>query len=265
MPEVTHHAPGSFCWSELATADPDGAKRFYAGLFGWTANDMPMGDGMNYSMLQLRGLDVGALYGMQPDQRAQGVPPNWMCYVAVDDADETVRRARDLGATVHMDPMDVFDSGRMAVLQDPTGASFGIWQPKTHIGARLIAEPNTACWNELDTNDTGKALDFYTKLFGWTTKPGKDYTEFTAPGASDPMGGLMEIPKEWGNVPPHWLTYFAVPDCDATVAEVQKLGGKTIVPPTDIPNTGRFSVLQDPQGAVFAVIKLTMPAFERET
>jgi predicted enzyme related to lactoylglutathione lyase len=257
MPDMTRYEPGSFCWPELATTDPEAAKRFYGELFGWKANDMPMGDGSAYTMLELRGQQAGALYPMQQAQRDSGVPPNWMPYVSVANADETARRAKELGGTVLMEPFDVFDFGRMAALQDPTGATFSIWQPKTHIGARVYGEPGAFCWNELDTKNTGKALDFYTKLFGWKANPSKEYTEFTAPGASYPMGGMMEIPEDWGKVPPNWLTYFAVDDADGAVAKAQKLGGKTIVPPTDIPNTGRFAILQDPQGATFAVIKLT--------
>jgi predicted enzyme related to lactoylglutathione lyase len=258
MPEMTRYEPGSFCWPELATSDAEGAKRFYGELFGWTSNDMPMGDdGGAYTTLELRGLPAAALYAMRPEQREAGMPPNWMSYVSVANADDTARRAKALGAKVLMEPFDVFDFGRMAVFQDPTGATFSIWQPKTHIGARVNGEPGAFCWNELDTRDTGKALDFYTALFGWKAKPSKDYTEFTAPGASHPMGGMMQIAEEWGPVPPNWLTYFAVSDADGTVARAQKLGGKVFMPPTDIPNTGRFAILQDPQGAIFAIIKLT--------
>jgi uncharacterized protein len=260
MPEMTQYEPGSFCWPELATTDAEGAKRFYGELFGWKPNDTPMGDGNFYTMLELGGRQAAALYGMGPDQRKQGLPPNWMPYVSVVSADETARRAKELGGKVLMEPFDVYDLGRMAAIQDPTGATFSVWQPKTHIGAGVYGDPGAFCWNELDTRDTGKALDFYTKLFGWKAKPSKEYTEFTAPGASYPMGGMMQIAEDWGDVPPYWLTYFAVSDADATVAKAQKLGAKTFVPPTDIPNTGRFAVLQDPQGAVFAVIKLTMGA-----
>jgi predicted enzyme related to lactoylglutathione lyase len=259
MPEITRWEPGSFCWAELATTDAEGAKRFYGNLFGGKPNDMPMEDGTSYTTLELRGLPAAALYPMRQDQRDAGMPPNWMPYVSVESADDTVRRARELGGKVHMEPFDVFDFGRMAVLEDPTGAAFSIWQPKAHIGARVYGEPGAFCWNELDTNDTGKAVDFYTKLFDWRAKPSKDYTEFTAAGASYPMGGMMQIPEDWGNIPPYWLVYFAVGDCNAAAKEAEKLGGKTFVPPTDIPNTGRFAVLQDPQGALFAVIKLTMP------
>lgn len=254
MSEVTQYEPGTFCWAELATSDPDGAKRFYTGLFGWTVNEMPMGDGSFYSMVQLRGLDAGALYGMRKEQREQGVPPNWMSYFSVVSADETARKAKELGGKVLAEPFDVFDVGRMAVLQDPAGATFSIWQPKRNIGARVNNEPGAFCWSELDTDDTEKAKGFYTRLFEWGTKVGGEYTEWLQGGRS--IGGMMKIPPEWGAVSPNWLTYLAVADCDATARKAQELGGQAIVPPTDIPDVGRFAVLRDPQGAVFAVVRL---------
>jgi hypothetical protein len=250
MPQVTKHAPGSFCWPELATTDAEGAKAFYGGLFGWTATDSPAGPDMVYTMLKLRGLDAGALYGMDSKQQ-QGVPPHWNAYVAVENADESAEKAKSLGGTVVMGPFDVMDVGRMAIIKDPTGATFCLWQARKHIGVGVKNEPGALTWCELDTRDLAKAKAFYTALFGWTTKDSPEYTEWMLGG--EPIGGMMSIPKEWGDVPPSWLTYFAVADADATAAKAKELGGKVIVPPMDIPGTGRFSVLADPQGAVFAV------------
>ncbi len=250
--EVTRHEPGSFSWAELGTTDADAAKKFYTSLFGWTFVDSPVGPDMVYTRLQKGGRDVGALYRMGPQQ--QGMPPHWTTYVTVASADETARKAAGLGGKVVAEPFDVMDVGRMATLQDPTGATFCVWQPKKHIGAQIVNEPSAMCWSELDTTDTEAAGRFYTSLFGWGTKVGGDYTEFQRGGTS--IGGMMRIPKEWGPVPPSWLIYFAVEDCDGSVARAKELGGGTIVAPTDIPGTGRFSVLRDPQGAVFAVVRL---------
>jgi len=255
MAEVTRHEPGSFCWPELATSDTVGAKRFYSGVFGWAANDVPAGPEMTYTMLQLEGRDAGALYEMEKAQREQGIPPHWNTYVSVESAEEAVKKAKMLGGTVIAEPFDVMDAGRMAILQDPAGAVFCVWQAKGNIGARVINEPGALCWSELDTNDTGAAGRFYTQLFGWTAKESPEYTEFHRGGT--PIGGMMRIPKEWGEVPPNWLPYFAVTDCDATAATAGELGGSAMVPPTDIPDVGRFAVLRDPQGAVFAVVKLS--------
>lgn len=261
MPEVTSHAPGSFCWIELGTSDTDAAKKFYSGLFGWEAVDLPAGPDMVYTMLKLRGLEVGALYKLRPDQTAHGVPPHWMSYVSVSSADDSASKAKSLGATLLAEPFDVMDVGRMAILQDPQGAHFCVWQAKAHIGFRLVGETGAFGWDELWTTDTKAAADFYTALFGWTTKEsgqieeGGNYTEWQLRGQS--IGGMMKIRPEMGPVPPNWLPYFMVDDCNATADKAKSSGGKLLVPPTDIPDVGRFSVIQDPQGATFAIIKLT--------
>lgn len=252
MPEVKKHEPGSFSWPELGTSDEKGAKQFYTSLFGWSFVDSPAGPDMIYTRLQKRGKDVGALYKMGPQQK--GIPPHWTTYVTVVSADDTAKKVKELGGKVLMEPFDVMEYGRMAVVQDPQGAAFALWQPKKHIGVEVINEPNMMCWNELDTTDTEAARRFYTGLFGWGAKAGGDYTEFQREGTS--IGGMMRIPKEWGPMPPNWMVYFAVEDCDKTVARARELGGSAIVPPADIPNVGRFAVLRDPQGAVFAIVRL---------
>jgi predicted enzyme related to lactoylglutathione lyase len=258
--EVTKHLPGTFCWVELATSDGPAAKKFYTSLFGWSFVDNPMGDAGVYTMLQKKGRDVGALYPMGPEQK--GIPPHWGSYVAVENANDAAAHAKELGATVMLEPFDVMEHGRMAVIQDPTGAVFSLWEPKSHIGARLVNEPGSFCWNELYTTDPARAADFYTGLFAWT-KDSKhmdfgEYVIFNFGGRN--AAGMMKIPKEWGPVPPHWMVYFAVDDCDNTVEKAKSLGAQVTVPPTDIPEVGRFAMLTDPQGAGFSVIKLTMPA-----
>ena len=257
------HAPGTFCWAELATTDGPGAKKFYSELFGWETADMPIGEGMVYTMLSLGGKTVGALY--DKGEAMKDVPTHWASYISVTSADEITAKAKSLGATIIREPFDVFDVGRMAVITDPTGAAFCIWQPKAHKGYGIKGEPNTVCWNELLTNDTAKATDFYTKLFGWTTKadPGPmPYTEFK--NGDEHVGGMMQIQPDMGPVPPHWGIYIAVNDCDATAQKATSLGAQTYVPPTDIEKVGRFSVLSDPQGAGFAIIKLTAEHHEKK-
>lgn len=262
MPEVTSHAPGSFCWIELNTSDPAAAKKFYSGLFNWEAEDMPAGPDMVYTMLKVRGLEVGAMCGLQPEQKAHGVPPHWMTYVAVESADDAAKKAASLGGTVMAGAFDVMDVGRMAIIQDPQGATFCVWQAKAHIGAKLVGETGTFGWDELWTTDRKAAVEFYKGLFGWGAKEGDMggmgvYTEWQNGGQS--IGGMMEMPPEMGKVPPNWLPYFMVEDCNSTADKAAASGGKVSVPPTDIPNVGRFSVIQDPQGAAFAIIKLTGP------
>jgi len=258
--KTTGYAPGTFCWVELGTSDGEGAKQFYTKLFGWDFTDNPVGPGMVYTMLKLNGKDVGALYQLSEDMTKQGIPPHWLSYVSVDSADETSAKAKELGGTLMKEPFDVFTVGRMSVVKDPTGAVFALWQPGTHHGAGISNVPNSFCWNELGTTDTAKAGEFYTGLFGWTKNVQNfgpmEYTSFL--NGDRPAGGMYKLTPEMGNVPPNWMVYFAVDDCDAKAQQAETLGAKTIAPPMDIPGVGRFSILSDPQGAAFAIIKLTM-------
>jgi len=258
MQETIKYAPGTFCWVELGTTNGEAAKKFYTELFGWDFIDNPIGEGMVYTMLKLGGKDVGALYQLSGEMTSQGIPPHWMSYVSVSSADESAKKAKSLGATLMKEPFDVFDIGRMAVVQDPTGAVFSLWQPRKSQGAGVVNVPNSFCWNELATGDATKAGEFYTGLFNW----GKNVQQFGAMtytsfiNGDRPAGGMYEPTPEMGNIPPNWLVYFAVDDCDAQAKKAGGLGAKTIVPPSDIPGTGRFAVIQDPQGAVFGIIKL---------
>ena len=261
MQETPDYAPGTFCWVELATTNAEAAKKFYSGLFGWTPDDRPVGPDMVYTMLNLDGKNAGALYQLDAEKQAQGIPPQWLSYALVTSADETAAKAKELGATIMAGPFDVMTVGRMAVVQDPTGAVFALWQAKDHKGAGVVNVANSFCWNELMTTDTAKDGDFYTGLFGW----GKDtqnfgpmeYTMFSNGGR--PAGGMLQITPQMGPIPPNWLVYFAVDDCDAKTRKAKELGGSVMKPPDDIPNIGRFSILTDPQGAAFALIKLENP------
>ena len=262
MTEYTEHAPGMFCWAELATSDTAAAKAFYTELFGWSINDVPMGEEGVYTMLQIRGKDAAALYELNEEQRAQSVPPHWMAYVSVTSADDVAARAKSLGGTLLMEPFDVLDSGRMALVQDPTGAMLSVWEPHQHIGAQIANEPGGLTWAELLTNDTATAGQFYSQLFGWDAETadmgGTTYTTFMSGG--QPAGGMMQMPEELGDVPPHWMVYFAVADCDRSVDQVSALGGQILAPPMDIEGVGRFATLQDPQGAVVSIIQPATPA-----
>ena len=258
MPTITQHAHGTFCWPELATTDQAGAKSFYAKLLGWEIEDTDIGGGEAYSMLKLAGRDVGALYSMRKEERATGVPPHWNSYVAVESADRAAARAKELGGTVILEPFDVMEAGRMAFIQDPTGGVFGVWQAKAQPGAGVLDEIGALCWTELMTSDSNKAQAFYTGLFDWKAeaKPMGPMTYTIYKRGDAPAGGMMQITKEMGPIPSHWMVYFAVADCDATAAKATALGGRITVPPQDVPGVGRFAILSDPQGAHVAVIKL---------
>ena len=265
MPTVTAHAPGTFSWPELGTVDTQAAKRFYTSLFGWQFKDTDMGPNGVYTIFTLNGRDVSAMYTLMPEMLKNGVPPNWGSYVTVENTDRAAEKAKSLGATVVMAPIDVMDHGRMAVIQDPQGATFSVWQPKNHIGATVLNEPGSLAWTQLNAKDTAGAKKFYPALLGWKVQDdempaamgGGAYTTWLK--ADGPAGGMMTMPKE-APAPSHWLPYFAVANVDAVATQAGTLGALTYVPPTDIPGTGRFAVLADPQGATFAIVKFSTPA-----
>jgi uncharacterized protein len=258
--DVTSHAPGAFSWPELATTDQKNAVAFYRALFGWDLNEFPLGPGEVYSMFQMRGKEVASAYTMRPDERRMGIPPHWNSYVTVKSVDESAKKAQQLGGTQLAAPFDVMDVGRMAVLQDPTGAVFQIWEPKRSIGARIVNEPGALCWTELTTSDTKAAEAFYTQLFGWTSKhsaPGApmEYTEFSVGGT--PSIGMMAKPPDMpAHIPSYWMPYFQVTDVDGKASKIKELGGTVMVGPQDIPDAGRFAIGTDPQGAMFAVFQM---------
>jgi uncharacterized protein len=257
MAVIKAHEPGTFSWVELGTTDAEGAKKFYTRLMGWRIHDIPLGPEGVYTMLMVDGKEAAALYRQNALEGDQTIVPRWQSYVSVQSTDETARKAEKLGATVIATPFDVFDAGRMAVITDPEGAMFALWQPKKHVGATWVTDPGGLSWNELYTRDAEGAARFYAQLFGWTAKAGTEggtrYTEFHL--GTRAVAGMLPINKEWGHMPPHWLPYFAVADCDQSVTTAKSGMGRVRMGPRDIPNVGRFAILTDPQGAEFAVIQ----------
>jgi predicted enzyme related to lactoylglutathione lyase len=251
MGERTQYAPGTFSWADLATTDPDAAKSFYSSLFGWEAEDLPIPDDGYYSMQRLDGKDVAAIAAQPEAQREAGVPPIWQSYITVESVDAAAARAGELGGTVHAPPFDVMEAGRMAVIQDPQGAFFMVWEPKQHIGARLVNAPGAICWNELASSDLDASPGFYGDLFGWRTEPfeGGEMRYLTIKNGEANNGGMRDLqPQE----PPNWLVYFAVDDVEQAMAKVGELGGSTLAGPFDMA-MGKIGVVRDPQGAVFAL------------
>jgi hypothetical protein len=255
MPHIDGHPAGEFCWFELGTSDQAAAKNFYSSLFGWTANDFPMGPEGSYTIFQLEGRDCAAAYTLQKQMVEQGIPPHWMIYVAVDSADASAAKCPDLGGKVLQAPFDVFDFGRMAVLQDPTGATFSIWEARKHKGSAITEVPGTMNWGELSTNDTAKAVEFYSGLFGWKmmTGEGGDYLHIN--NGKQMIGGIPPAAHRDPNIPPHWLMYFTVADCDASASKATSMGASLMLPPMTMEKVGRFGVIRDPQGAVFAIFQ----------
>jgi predicted enzyme related to lactoylglutathione lyase len=257
MPPVTAHPPGCFCWVELGTTDQAAAVAFYGGLLGWRAHDVPMGDGTFYTVFTLDGRDVAALYGLRAEQRARGIGPHWLPYVAVANADEAAARVTRLGGRVLAAPFDVLDVGRTFLIRDPEGTVLACYQAKTHMGLGVMAEPGAVAWCELATRAPGRAAAFYSALFGWEAQPpavpGAAHATWQASGR--PVGGMAEIPARSGEVAPHWTVHFQVSDLDTAAERARALGGAVLHGPTDAPGLGRLLVLRDPQGAGFALLE----------
>ncbi len=248
----TKYTPGTFSWADLTTSDQSAAKGFYGELFGWEAEDLPIGNAVFYSIMRLDGKDVAAISPQQREQREAGAPPAWNSYVTVESADAAVERAKELGGTVHAPAFDVMDAGRMGVIQDPQGAFFLVWEPKSHIGATLVNAAGALTWNELACSDKDVAHHFYSDLFGWTITPLEDMpmpysTIKTADGHTN--GGMRPA---MDREPPNWLVYFGTDDMEGSVARLRELGGSTMTEVMDI-GVGKIAIVRDPQGAVFAL------------
>lgn len=247
-----------FCWVELATSDQAAAKKFYTSLFGWTADDSPMGPDAFYTMFRLAGKDIGGGYTLMPDQVAMHVPPNWLVYVAVESADTTIAKAKQLGARVLAGPMDVAEHGRMAVMSDPTGAVFAIWQPKQMPGMGVIGVDGAFSWADLNTSDPKRAAEFYSALFGWKMDAGDEDPEhgyLHIKNGDHYIGGIPPAKHLQPGVPPHWLVYFHASDCDAASNKAKSLGANVCYGPVTMENVGRFAIVADPQGAYFSLFQ----------
>jgi uncharacterized protein len=259
MTTIDKHPPGTICWVDLMTTDAEQARNFYSSLLGWT---FVLGgpETGHYAMAHKKDLQVAGVGQIPP---GAGFPAAWSAYFASPDLDATIAQISEHGGTLVNGPMDILEEGRMAICSDPTGAVFGVWQPKRHVGARLVAEPGAMCWHEVNTRDAATARDFYCKVFGLEpqkvdmTSMGGPPTEFyTLHRGPDTVCGVVQMTDEWAGVPPHWIVYFAVESLDAAVAQVGELGGKLSVPPFDTPY-GRMAVCSDPAGAAFSVIQLS--------
>lgn len=245
---MTASTPGFPTWVDLGTADLQDAMRFYPALFGWH----PHFDG-SYTTFFLDGRAVagaGPLYG-------EGQPTAWSTYIATDDADGVAVRVAAAGGKVLVPPFDVHDQGRMAAFLDPGGAPFSVWQAGTMPGAAVFDAPGALTWNELNTRDLDGARAFYGAVFGWgfrdSAMGGRPYVVAKL-NETAICGIQLMAGEEWpADLIPHWTIHFAVHDCDRAVAEAVALGGYVIRQPTTLP-IGRYAILEDPQGGMFAVL-----------
>ena len=249
MPEMTKYEHGVPSWVDIGTPDPVAALDFYRSLFGWTGQDMGEEAG-HYTIVSKDGKQAAAISPAQDPG-----PPRWTTYINVDDVNEVAKKAEAAGATVVVAPMEVMTAGKMAIFQDTTGAFIAAWQPKEHIGAQVVNEAGAFVWCELATSDLAKSKRFYTDTFGWGWGGTDDYAEGQVSGRT--IAGVAprrpEIPAE---VPDHWLVYFGSDDVDADAKKATDLGATVTAGPMEIPGTGRFAVLLDPQGAAFGMFTM---------
>lgn len=251
---VTKYPAGTFSWADVASTDIEATKTFMTSLLGWTAKDLPTEEGKpDYTMFYLDGKIVA---GGAPSYM-KGMPSFWSSYVTVENVDESAQKAKELGGKVVMPAMDVMNAGRMAGIQDPTGATVFIWQPKNHIGASIVNTVGAMCWNELYTRDIEKAKTFYNKLFGWEFEKqdvGFEYWIIRNNGRRN--GGAMTIPPEMGDMPPNWMVYFTVKNADEAATKVKELGGTVHkVEPISI---GKICVISDPANAALILLEFSM-------
>ena len=253
---------GKPCWYELCTSDGSlgAAEEFYGKILGWTFKDSGMPD-FTYHLATAGGDMVAGLMNMPPDVKAMGMPPFWMIYFAVDDADKAAADVKAVGGKVYKEPADIPGTGRFAVLADPQGAGFGVLQPEPMPGggegghAFDQQKQGHGNWQELMSTDPEAAWRFYAGLFGWSKGQAMPmgemgtYQLFQHDGTD--IGGMMGL----GNSPvPAWLPYFGVNGLDPAIERIKAAGGKLAHGPTEVPGGAFIAVAQDPQGAWFALV-----------
>ena len=247
--QTTPRAHGALTWMDLSTPDLEGAKRFYQQVFGWEYLDIGAEFGhYHYALMHGR---VAAGIG-QPPPDAQ-MPPVWTIYLASVEGD--AQRVQTLGGQVIVEPMTVGDAGKMTICADPTGAMFGLWQPVSFIGAAVEGEHGGLAWSEVNTRDAAAACDFYGKLFGLTARKLEGQEYFIMQRGEEMRFGVMQMDEQWGDLPPHWMGYFAIDNTDAALERVLAAGGSIGVPAFYTPY-GRMAVIVDPYGAVVSIMQL---------
>ncbi len=247
---------GNPIWFDLATPDPEGAKAFYTGMFGWEWADVPMSGGNTYHMA-IRG-DAN-IAGMSADDDANGVAGVWINSVYADDAEQTVKRIEANGGRVLSGPHNADGWGVTARVSTPEGAVFGLWQSLKGYGADVFAELGSVCWIEYHTGDLDAAKRFYSETFGvdfdTITIPtgdgddaGSDYTvTMLSIGGEQMPCAFFELTDESAA---RWATYFMVEDIHSSIARAESLGARVVFPVMDVP-PGSLASLVDPQGVSF--------------
>jgi len=244
---------GRFVWFDYVAKDIKKAQGFFGELFNWKTQEIPSPDGKGYTMIALGDQTIGGYMTTPPGAPEIG---HWISYLQTPDAKATCAKIKSLGGKVHKEPSTMGDYGTMAIVADNNDGVFALWQPAKAEGTGdFRGKPGTFVWNELSTPDPDKAAAFYSAIGGFTVEkmdmgPGGTYYLLNADGKG--RAGMM---KQSEGQPIAWQPYVQVASADTTSAKATKLGAKTIVPPTDIPNVGRFSIFLDPLGAPNAILE----------
>lgn len=257
MAQATTTIANKPAWIDLASSDAEASRSFYSKLFDWQVEVNPDPQYGGYGLAKTGGKDAA---GIGPKMDPNG-PTVWNLYIGTDDIEELTRKVQTAGGTVAMAPFDVGDQGRMAVYQDPAGAYISAWQG-TRMGGFQTNAPNSFGWAELNARGVEKALPFYERVFGWTTRRSEmgegqpDYTEFLL--GDESIAGAWEMnPMVPAEVPSYWQVYFTVEDVDAAFRKAIDLGATEMLSPQDFPG-GRFAIVSDAEGASFGLLK-TVP------
>lgn len=255
---TTANVSGEPSWLELGSPHVPASTDFYGELFGWQYQSAGPEAG-GYGFFTLNGRVVAAVGPLGAGETVG----SWRVYFNTPDVDATAERAERAGGTITAAPDDVFTAGRMAVLNDPTGADFALWQPRDISGLEVVNEPGSLIWTELYTTDAQAALDFYRATLGWVQIPSETYGGgylVVAPaggsGAQDAHGGIMQLAEEHlaAGSGSEWHPYIAVTDCDAALNTAIKYGASALIAPMDLEGVGRLAMFADPGGAPCAVI-----------
>jgi uncharacterized protein len=257
MSERDSYPAGVPCWVETLQRDRQAAQSFYSSLFGWK---ILVSEEDDYAVARVRGRDVAGIAGA-PDEDRQA----WVTHIRVDDCDTAVAAASQAGATVLRQPVTAEPAGRFAVLIDPVGAMFCVWEAEVREGAQLVNEPGAWSMSALQTGDPRSAIAFYNTVFGWEAQTAGPVTLWRLPGY---VGGEPQqpVPRDVVAVllsddasPSRWSVDFWVSDLDATAARALDLRGRILVEPHDRPPM-RSALLADPAGVTFSVSQVKLSA-----
>ena len=259
MTKLVKNKPGDFCWMELITPNLSTSKQFYAKLFGWQTHSHLMPNGGEYTMLNINGDDIVSAFELTDQMREEGASPDWSSYIYTDDVDATAKEAIKLGGYILHGPFDIMHYGRMAVIQDPSGAIFNLWKPYSIAEKQPTKKTHGMfSWNELLTDDFDRSVLFYSALLGWDILeqefPG-DFKYSIMMNGDEPVAGIMDKTPACKSLPTNWSVYFTTKNLDKTVHDATELGGKTCCEPVDIENFGRITMLKDPEKVNFSIVE----------